>query len=140
MHSITQALFLLAFWSLQSDSPSLSEPNLIVYGSSPVVIVMEGSLMFGGDMFIIEIIVASIALFESSIGAARLLGLFAAANFSLTTENRHDDQNHHDDDQFSCRILPFALFESSTSRSFLGRACLLQSWGRSWMFPFCGWS
>ncbi len=43
---------------------------------------MEGSLMFGGDMFIIEIIVASIALFESSIGAARLLGLFAA-NFSL---------------------------------------------------------
>ncbi len=63
------------------------------------------------------------ALFESSIGAASLLGLFAS-NSSLGVF--------------------LSLCESSTSRSFLDRevcwACLQQSWGRSWMFPFCGWS
>ncbi len=62
------------------------------------------------------------ALFESSIGAARLLGLFTA-NSSLY------------------RFIPFTLFEISTSRSFLGNCAGLvwKSWGgRSWMFPFLG--
>ncbi len=60
-----------------------------------------------------------LALFKSSIGAARLLGLFAA-NSSVGVF--------------------LSLCESSTSHSFLGKCCLLQNWGRSWMFPFCGWS
>ncbi len=59
--------------------------------------------------------------FKSSIGAARLLGLFAA-NSSLGVF--------------------LSLCESSTSRSFLEVcwAFLLQNWERSWMFLFCGWS